>query len=264
MGVLNVTPDSFYDGGQYFSPRKALDRGLELEEEGADILDIGGESTRPPHCKELPAAEELRRVLPVIEGLRKRLRIPVSIDTYKAEVARSALEAGAEIVNDVGGLKFDRRLAHVVAAARAGIVIVHSRGGPTGMHHVSRSGSVLRTVVQGLEQSIRLGRLQGIPHSRMILDPGIGFSKSAAESVRILGNLPLLKRFQLPILVGASRKSFLGQILDLPVGERLQASLAAAAAAVLNGAHIVRVHDVKETRQVVRICDAIRQASGSG
>jgi dihydropteroate synthase len=261
MGVLNVTPDSFYNGGRYYRTRKAIDRGLEIEDEGADILDIGGESTRPPHLTELQSSEEARRVLPVIETLRKRLSIPISIDTYKADVARDAIAAGAEIVNDIGGLRFDKALAPVIAEAQVAVVLMHSRGSSTAMHGFPASRNIVRTVVSGLQRTIRRARKAGIPLNRMVIDPGIGFGKQPTESVKLLNHLEALKPFHLPVLVGVSRKSFLGQILNVPVERRLLGSLAAAAFAVVKGAHILRVHDVKETLQVVKVCDALIQGT---
>ncbi len=257
MGVLNVTPDSFFDGGHYFKPGQAIDRGIRLEDEGADILDIGGESTRPPHFVELPFEEETRRILPVIEGLRKRLSIPISVDTYKAAVARRAIAAGAEIVNDIGGLRFDSNLAAVVAETKVAVVIMHSRGTPTAMHGLPQSSGIVRLVVSGLRARVQKARKAGILLSRIVIDPGIGFGKQLRENLKLLHNLNSLRQLQLPILVGASRKSFLGQILGLPAESRLLGSIAAATVAALEGAHILRVHDVKETIQVMRVCDAI-------
>jgi dihydropteroate synthase len=261
MGVLNVTPDSFYDGGCYYRTRKAIDRGLEIEDEGADILDIGGESTRPPHLSELQSSEEARRVLPVIETLQKRLSIPISIDTYKADVAQDAIAAGAEMVNDIGGLRFDRALAPVIAEAQVAVVLMHSRGSSTAMHGLPASRNIVRTVVSGLQRTIRRARRAGIPLNRMVIDPGIGFGKQPTECVKLLSHLEALKPFHLPVLVGVSRKSFLGQILNVPVERRLLGSLAAAAFAVVKGTHILRVHDVKETLQVVKVCDALIQGT---
>jgi dihydropteroate synthase len=261
MGVLNVTPDSFYDGGRYYRTRKAIDRGMEIEDEGADILDIGGESTRPPHWVKLQSSEEARRVLPVIETLRKRLSIPISIDTYKADIAQRAIASGAEIVNDISGLRFDKGLASVIAEAQVAAILVHSRGSCTAMHGLPACRNSVRTVVAGLRRTIRRARGAGIPLNRMVVDPGIGFGKQPTESVRLLSRLEALKPLHLPVLVGASRKSFLGQILDVPVEERLLGSLAAAAVAIMKGAHILRVHDVKETLQVVKVCDALIQGT---
>jgi len=260
MGVLNTTPDSFFKDSRRLRPRDAIARGMELEEEGADILDIGGESTRPPFRNVLPVAEEIRRVVPVIEALRKRLKIPISIDTFKAEVARAAISAGAEIVNDIGGLRLDQELPKVVASERVAVVLMHSRGKPEQMHHLHRVRNILRTVVESLECSVRRAVLAGVSKRQIIVDPGIGFSKTPEDNLLLLKRLAILRRLGLPILVGASRKSFLGKVLGVPVEQRLSGSLACCAMAIMEGAHIVRVHDVKETRQVAVLCDAVRDA----
>ena len=260
MGVLNTTPDSFFKDSRRLRPRDAIARGMELEEEGADILDIGGESTRPPFRNVLPVAEEIRRVAPVIEALRKRLKIPISIDTFKAEVARAAISAGAEIVNDIGGLRLDQELPKVVASERVAVVLMHSRGKPEQMHHLHRVRNILRTVVESLECSVRRAVLAGISKRQIIVDPGIGFSKTPEDNLLLLKRLAILRRLGLPILVGASRKSFLGKVLGVPVEQRLTGSLACCAMAIMEGAHIVRVHDVKESRQVAVLCDAVRDA----
>jgi dihydropteroate synthase len=260
MGILNVTPDSFFDGGRYFRFRDALSRGLQLEDDGADIVDIGGESTRPPFPRALPSTEEIRRVAPLIEKLRKRLGVPISIDTFKAEVARVALSVGAEIVNDIGGLRLDSRLPEVVASARAALVLMHSRGKPGRMHQMPAVSDNLRTIVESLKRSVKKATAAGIPKERLMVDPGLGFSKTAEASLELLRKFPRLSRLGLPILVGASRKSFLGKVLGLPVEERLVGSLASSAIAVMQGAHVLRVHDVRETLQVVQICDAVRQS----
>ena len=260
MGVLNTTPDSFFKDSRRLRPRDAIARGMELEEEGADILDIGGESTRPPFRNVLPVAEEIRRVVPVIEALRKRLKIPISIDTFKAEVARAAISAGAEIVNDIGGLRLDQELPKVVASERVAVVLMHSRGKPEQMHHLHRVRNILRTVVESLECSVRRAVLAGISKRQIIVDPGIGFSKTPEDNLLLLKRLAILRRLGLPILVGASRKSFLGKVLGVPVEQRLTGSLACCAMAIMEGAHIVRVHDVKESRQVAVLCDAVRDA----
>ena len=260
MGVLNMTPDSFFKESRRSSSSDAISRGLQLEEDGADILDIGGESTRPPFRYVLPAAEEIRRVVPVILALRKRLKIPISIDTFKAEVARAAISAGAEIVNDIGALRLDRELPKVVASERVAVVLMHSRGKPEQMHHLPRVQNILKAVSESLERSVRKAVSAGISHKRIIVDPGIGFSKTAQDNLILLKRLDILSRLNLPILVGASRKSFLGKVLSAPVEQRLTGSLACCAVAIMEGAHIVRVHDVKETRQVVMLCDAVREA----
>ena len=260
MGVLNTTPDSFFKDSRRRRSGDAASRGLELEEQGADILDIGGESTRPPFRDVLPVAEEIRRVVPVIEALRKRLKIPISIDTFKAEVARAAISAGAEIVNDIGALRLDRELPKVVASERVAVVLLHSRGKPEQMHHLPRVSNILRTVVESLECSVRRAVLAGISKRQIIVDPGIGFSETTEDNLLLLKRLAILSRIGLPILVGASRKSFLGRVLDVPVEQRLTGSLACCAMAIMEGAHIVRVHDVRETRQVAILCDAVRNA----
>ena len=260
MGVLNTTPDSFFKDSRRRRPTDAISRGLQLEDDGADILDIGGESTRPPFRHVLPAAEEIRRVIPVITALRKRLKIPISVDTFKAEVARAAISAGAEMVNDIGGLRLDRELPRVVASERVAVVLMHSRGKPEQMHHLPRVRNILRVVSESLKRSVRRALSAGISRNRIIVDPGIGFSKTVEDNLLMLARLDALKRLDFPILVGASRKSFLGKVLSVAVEQRLTASLACCAVVIAGGAHIVRVHDVKQTRQVVVLCDAVRQA----
>lgn len=258
MGVLNVTPDSFYDGGRYFRFRDAVSRGLQLEEEGADIVDVGGESTRPAFSGVLPAADELRRVLPVIEALKKRLKIPVSVDTFKADVAKAAVAAGAEIVNDIGALRLDRNLPKVVASTGAALILMHSRGRPETMHRLPRVRNICRAVTESLKRSVHRAVVAGISRERLIVDPGIGFSKLAEDSLILLRRLESLRRLNLPILIGASRKSFLAKVLDAPAEGRMIGSLACCAIAALGGAHLVRVHDVRETLEVLKVCDAVR------
>lgn len=260
MGVLNVTPDSFFKGSRSRGISDAISRGVRLEEDGADILDIGGESTRPPFQQVLPAAEEIRRVVPVIEALRKRLRIPISIDTFKAEVARAAIASGAEIVNDIGALRLDRELPKVVASERVAIVLMHSRGNPQQIHRLPAVRNILKVVLTSLERSVQRAVSAGISKRRIIVDPGIGFSKTPEDNLLLLRRLDILSRLNLPVLVGASRKSFLGKVLSVAVEHRLTGSLACCAVAIMGGAHIVRVHDVKETRQVAMLCDAVREA----
>lgn len=260
MGVLNATPDSFFNGSRSRSVSDAISRGLRLEEDGADILDIGGESTRPPFRQVLPPAEEIRRVVPVIEALRKRLGIPISIDTFKAEVARAAISSGAEIVNDIGALRLDRELPKVVASERVAVVLMHSRGNPGQIHHLPAVQNILKVVLASLERSVQRAVSAGISKRRIIVDPGIGFSKTPEDNLLLLRRLDILSRLNLPVLVGASRKSFLGKLLSVAVEHRLTGSLACCAVAIMEGAHIVRVHDVKETRQVAMLCDAVREA----
>ena len=257
MGILNVTPDSFYDGGAYLRTDEAVEHGLQLEDQGADLVDVGGESTRPDRPGSVSATDEIRRVVPVIEQLAKRLTVPISVDTYKSEVARSAVAAGASVVNDISGLRFDSDMAACAAAAGAAMVLMHSRGTPQRLHGLPALKRPLQSVLAGLRHSVRKALRAGIPSNRIILDPGLGFGKGVEDNLLILRRLEVLKRFRLPILVGPSRKSFIGNLLNLPVEQRLPGSLASTAVAVMQGAHIIRVHDVGETRQVVQMCDAI-------
>ena len=257
MGILNVTPDSFYDGGTYLRTDEAIEHGLQLEDQGADLVDVGGESTRPDRPGSVTATDEIRRIVPVIEQLAKRLTVPISVDTYKSEVARSAVAAGASVVNDISGLRFDPDMAACAAAAGAAMVLMHSRGSPQRLHGLPALERPLQSVLAGLRHSVKKALRAGIPSNRIILDPGLGFGKGVEDNLLILRRLEVLKRFQLPVLVGPSRKSFIGNLLNLPVEQRLLGSLASTAVAVIQGAHIIRVHDVGETRQVVRMCDAI-------
>lgn len=262
MGVLNVTPDSFSDGGAYLDTEAAVARALQLEQAGADILDIGGESTRPGATPVSPD-EEQRRVLPVIEGLRGKLRIPISVDTRRAAVAEAALEAGAEIVNDVSGLRSDPRLAEVARRARAALILMHMRGTPRTMQQKPFARDVLRDVISGLRASVALARRAGLAKSRLLLDPGIGFGKSHEQNFEILAHLPELARLGCPIVVGTSRKAFLGKALaklgdpPAPPEDRLLGTIVTVTASILGGAHIVRVHDVAEMVRVARVADAI-------
>ena len=260
MGVLNVTPDSFSDGGRFLDPDAAIARGLALFEEGADVVDVGGESTRPGDRRELDPETEIRRVVPVIEGLRGRGAGPVSIDTTKAAVAAAALDAGADVVNDVSGFTFDPGLPALVAGRGVPAVLMHLRGDFERMHAQPSYDDVMGEVVAELRQRIEAAEAAGVSRAQVIVDPGIGFAKSAAHSLEALRRLPELAALDRPVLAGPSRKSFIGKVLDLPVGERLMGTAAAVAACVLAGAHLVRVHDVKAMVEVARLCDAIRDA----
>jgi len=260
MGILNVTPDSFSDGGLHYHTDAALGRGLALFEQGADIVDVGGESTRPGAAS-VTADEEARRVVPVIEALRRRGAGLLSVDTTKAGVARAALDAGADLVNDVSGFRFDAALPALVAERGVPAVVMHVRGDFTDMHREPRYADLLAEVAAELEESLARGEAAGVARERMLVDPGIGFAKDARHSLLALQRLPELARLDRPILVGPSRKSFIGRVLDLPAGERLFGTAAAVAACVLNGAHVVRVHDVREMAQVARLCDAILGAA---
>ena len=257
MGVLNVTPDSFSDGDAALDTDGAIARGLALFEAGADIVDVGGESTRPGAAT-LDAPVEIARVAPVLAGLRRRGAGWLSVDTTKASVAAAALDAGADLVNDVSGFSFDPELAPLVARRRVPAVLMHLRGPFAAMHRAPSYGDVMAEVVSELRDALGRAEAAGVPPSQVILDPGIGFSKGAPHSLEVIRRLPEMGALDRPVLAGPSRKSFIGRVLDLPVGERLMGTAAAVAACVLGGAHIVRVHDVAAMVQVVRMCDAIR------
>jgi dihydropteroate synthase len=256
MGVLNVTPDSFSDGSFFLDPERAVDRALEMEEEGADSIDIGGESTRP-FASPVDENQELRRVIPVIERLAGRLRVPISIDTYKASVAREAIRAGAEIVNDISGGTFDSRMFETVAASSAGLVIMHTRGTPSEMQRDTTYSAIIPEIVQFLRERLSDAGSQGIPFERIVVDPGIGFGKSLQGNLEILRNLDHLSVLARPILVGTSRKTFIGTILGREVGDRAFGTAATIALAVANGASILRVHDVRSMRDVAIMAHAV-------
>ena len=261
MGVLNVTPDSFSDGGRFLDPRRAVERGLAMEREGADLLDIGAESTRPG-AHGIPAAEELRRLLPVLEALGRRLKIPISIDTQKSAVAEMALGAGAQIINDVSGLRSDPRLAQVAAKSQAPLILMHMRGIPRSMQRGPFAREVLRDVMTGLRRSVAIATKAGVEKSQIVIDPGIGFGKSFSQNYELLARLPALAKLGFPMVVGASRKGFLGKTparngKPAPANERLWGTAAAVAATILHGAHIVRIHDVAEMVEIARVADQI-------
>jgi dihydropteroate synthase len=262
MGILNVTPDSFSDGGKYFEVEQAVSRAFEIEQAGADILDIGGESSRPGSTP-VGEDEELRRILSVVQALAGTLRIPISIDTYRAGVARKALEAGAQIVNDISGFRYDPELPAVVQAHRAGVVLMHSRGAREELHAQSRMPEPLQTVSNDLRLSLDHATDAGIQKSAIVIDPGIGFGKRADESALVLRNLETLSPLQYPLLVGTSRKSFLRTLVREDPESRLWATAASVAVAVLQGAHIVRVHDVREMKALVNVIDAIVYLDGT-
>ncbi|HYN14512.1 MAG TPA: dihydropteroate synthase [Terriglobales bacterium] len=272
MGVLNVTPDSFSDGGRFFEPKAAIEQGLELLDEGADILDIGGESTRPGAVAisgqpAVSAEEELRRVMPVIEELlRRRPQAVVSIDTYKARVARTAVEAGAEIANDVSGLRWDSEMKSTVAGLKCGVVLMHMRGRPAEWRTLPPLDDPVGLIGRELREGAEAAVAAGIARERIVLDPGFGFGKSFDENYPLLAHFDELHQLGFPLLAGVSRKSFIGRTLatngtDAPPQERLYGSLAAMTAAILRGAHIVRVHDVKAAVQAAKIADAIEKSA---
>ncbi len=254
MAVLNVTPDSFSDGGRYSDPDRAFARAIELEEQGADIIDIGAESTRPGSTDRIPAAEELRRLVPVLKRLKERLSIPISIDTYKSEVAERAIELGAEIINDPSGLTFEPQLARTVSNHDAGLVINHMRGRPETWAKLAPMPDPIGTIARELEASISRARHVGLDKTRIVVDPGIGFGKRKEQNSLILGRLGELAGLDMPILVGASRKHFLTRE---NVEETKFATAAAVTASILGGAHVVRVHDVREMRAAADVADEI-------
>ena len=260
MAILNVTPDSFSDGGKFFSVDEALKQAEKFIEEGADILDIGGESTRP-NSERVSMEEEIRRVVPIIEAIAKRFDTPISIDTSKSEVARKAVETGAEIINDISGLRFDERIAEVAAKTNSGLILMHLRGEFETMHKQTPVENILRDVSEGLRRSIEKAKSYGVKNENIALDVGIGFSKTLAQNLELIAKLRVLtdEFAGFPMLVGTSRKSFIGKILnDAPPDERLQGSLASAAIAVWNGAKIVRVHDVRATVETLKVVDRIK------
>ena len=265
MGVLNITPDSFSDGGKFLDPRRAIEHALEMERAGADLIDIGGESTRPG-SKGPPADAELARILPVVEGLRGALKIPVSIDTRKSQVAEAAVSAGAAIINDVSGLRNDPCIAEVAYRRGVPLILMHMRGEPQTMQKKPFARDVMKDVTQGLRASISMARKAGVAKSQIVIDPGIGFGKSFEQNYELLGKLPELAKLGYPVLVGTSRKGFLGATLarhgkSAPAEERLWATAATVTASILGGAHIVRVHDVPEMVQAARAADCVLDAA---
>jgi dihydropteroate synthase len=258
MGILNVTPDSFSDGGQFFHKERAIEQGLAMAEDGADIIDVGGESTRP-YSERVTKEEELDRVIPVIEGLRKSVRIPLSIDTLKAEVAREALRAGAAMVNDISALRFDPGMAAVVAEAEVPVILMHMKGTPDSMQDKPVYGNLIQEIIDFLRAAEDRAVQGGIRREMTIVDPGIGFGKTFDHNLEIIRELSRFHRLGRPVLLGSSRKAFIGHILDRPAHERDTGTMATVAAAVMNGAHIVRVHDVKRAVETVKVMDAIKR-----
>jgi dihydropteroate synthase len=264
MGVLNVTPDSFSDGGEFFRAADAVKAALAMERAGADILDIGAESTRPGSTG-ISGEEELERLLPVLQGLRGRLKIPISIDTQKVRVAEMAIGAGAEMLNDISGLKTDPMIAEVAARFGVPLILMHMRGRPRTMQRKPWAKDVVKDVLSGLRDSVAIARQAGVRTSQIILDPGIGFGKSFAQNYELLAKLLAIAKLGYPLLVGTSRKGFLGATLarngkSLPVDERIWGTAATVAASILQGAHIVRVHDVEEMVQVAKVTDCLLNA----
>ncbi len=259
MGVLNVTLDSFSDGGIYFEKDIAVEHALKLLEYGADIIDIGGESSRPGALPISPQ-EEIRRTIPVINELAKKIKIPISIDTYKAHVARAAIDAGAVIVNDISGLRFDPEMASVVAKNNVAIILMHIKGTPKDMQLNPTYVALIPEIIDYLRESIQICRKAGIPQQNIIIDPGIGFGKTFEHNLEIIANLREFTSLGRPIAIGVSRKAFIGKILgDVPPSQRLEGTASAVAISIFNGANIVRVHDVLEISKVVKVADAIKK-----
>ena len=263
MGVINVTPDSFSDGGQFFEKDRAVEQALQLAGDGADLIDIGGESTRP-YSKGISADEEMNRVIPVIEALKKKLRIPISIDTLKAQVAREALRSGASMVNDISALRLDPEMASVVAQAGVPVILMHMKGTPGDMQVAPTYDDVASEIITFLRSAMDQAVRSGVRRDRIIVDPGIGFGKSFDHNLEILKELDRFQCLEAPILVGSSRKAFIGRILDKKIHERDTGTMATVAAAVMNGAHIVRVHNVKQAVETVKVIDAIKRGKIEG
>ncbi|MBI4368456.1 MAG: dihydropteroate synthase [Candidatus Omnitrophica bacterium] len=259
MGILNLTPDSFYDGGRFLNPDRALEQALRLVQDGADLLDIGAESTRPS-AHQVSEAEELDRLLPVLRGLKGQVQIPISIDTTKAAVAHQALENGAHIINDVSGLHADPRLAELVAAYGAGLVLMHRRGTPETMQFMTHYDDLMEEVGRELSESIRIAESKGVSPEQCVIDPGLGFSKTAEQNLEILERLGELKRRGRPILVGPSRKSFIGAVTKQAPDKRLFGTVAAAVLAFERGARIFRIHDVWATKEAILVAEAVLQS----
>ncbi|HMA61559.1 MAG TPA: dihydropteroate synthase [bacterium] len=256
MGILNITPDSFSDGGQFDSTQQAISKALEMEKQGADIIDVGGESTRPG-AEPVSLDEELKRVIPVIEGIRQKSDVFISIDTYKSEVAEAALKAGADIVNDISGLNFDSDMADVVASYGATLVVMHIKGTPLNMQDDPQYKNIFDEILEYLDDSVQKARKASIDKNKIIVDPGIGFGKEWEDNYLILRHLNEFKSLGQPLLIGPSKKSFLGKLLDLPVDQRLEGTLAAVTAGIMNGADIVRVHDLSQAVEAVQVADKI-------
>lgn len=258
MGTLNVTPDSFSDGGQYLESNQAIERGITMAREGADIIDVGGESTRP-YSRKITVSEELDRVVPVIEGLKKELAIPISIDTCKGEVAQGALKAGASMINDISALRFDPDMASIAAEAGVPVILMHMKGMPENMQKNPTYGDLIPEICDFLEDAIERSVSAGIKRDLIIVDPGIGFGKTFDHNLKIIKELSRFEALERPVLLGTSNKAFIGHILGKEVYERDTGTMATIAYGVINGAHIVRVHNVRKAVETVRMIEAIRR-----
>ena len=257
MGILNVTPDSFSDGGMYYNATQAVEFALQMEEEGADIIDVGGESTRPG-AKTVELQKECDRILPVIEGIRTKSDILISIDTYKSEVARKSIATGAGMVNDISGMTFDPNMVDVIKDSGLPVVIMHIKGTPKNMQINPYYKDLMQELTEYFEERKKFARAKGILDQQIILDPGIGFGKRLQDNFQLLRELKRIVDIGFPVLIGPSKKSFIGLTLDLPVDQRLEGTAAAVTTGILKGARIVRVHDVKEMKRVALITDSIR------
>ena len=255
MGILNVTPDSFSDGGQYLDPDRAYDHAIEMIDQGADLIDLGGESSRPGHTK-ITAREEMDRILPVIRKIRERSQVILSVDTIRAEVAEAALEAGADIINDIWGLQGDPEMVRVAAAWNAPVIVMHNQTG------TEYKGDLVEEMKTFFQRSLQLAEQAGLARDRIILDPGIGFGKTAEQNIAVMSRLAEFRVFGLPLLLATSRKSFLGKILDLPPEERVEGTVATTVLGIAQGADMVRVHDIKENSRAARVTDAILRGRG--
>lgn len=260
MGILNVTPDSFSDGGQFLDPGAAIEHAKAMVGDGADIIDIGGESSRPG-SDPVSVEEEKRRVLPVIKRLVNELDVPLSIDTYKSEVAREALDAGAGLVNDISGLRFSPDMAAIVAERKASVVVMHIKGTPKTMQKAPRYKNVVKEVMDQLRAQTAMARKAGVPKDRILVDPGIGFGKTVDHNCELIAEVGQIRRLGYPVLIGTSRKTFIGKILGTEVDDRLEGTLASNIVAVMGGVDFVRVHDVKETKRALTMTDRLARRS---
>lgn len=256
MGILNVTPDSFSDGGKYNNLNKAINHAIRMEGEGADIIDIGGESTRPG-AKPVDIEEELKRVIPVIEGIRKRSNIIISIDTYKSVVAAKAISAGAGLVNDISGLRFDKNMVRIVSESKVPVIVMHMLGNPQNMQSDISYANLMKELILFFEERVSVLTANGVNKINIILDPGIGFGKTIDHDLTIIRELNRIVDLGFPVLVGPSRKSFIGNILNLPTEDRIDGTAAVVTAAIMNGSRIVRVHDIKEMLRIVNMAEKI-------
>lgn len=260
MGILNTTPDSFSDGGRFLDPDVAIERALQMAEEGAHIIDIGGESTRPGSSP-VSLEEEIKRVVPVVEKLAKNLDIPISIDSSKAEVAKRALDVGADIINDISALRTDDQMAKVVAKAGCPVILMHMKGIPSNMQQNPIYGSLVDEIISSLEESINIANEAGIDADNIIVDPGIGFGKTLSDNLQIINRADEFKALGKPLLIGPSRKSFIGEILGDKEEDRMEGTLTACVLSIVRGVHIIRVHDVKEAVRAAKLSDAILKSS---